>query len=704
MNRRCPHSNLLHHPLAAAGIVVLVALAVYGHTLSAPFVFDDDGIIADNPQIMVSGLTWQALTNLFEGPSARRPLAKLTFLLNYALHRLDVTGYRLVNLALHIVNALLVYYLTRLTLGMMHQNTRSTPLLACLLWLALPPHIQSVTYIVKRMNLLATVFYLLALICYIQGRIRLGMNAGKKKAAILFSGCALCGLVGLTARETIVALPAFLFLYEWYFFRNLDAAWLKKRFPWLLIIGILCGFLAVVCLGGHPLERIAETYRDKPFTPGQRLLTQPRVVIYFVSLLLYPHPDRLTLDYDFPLSLSLMDPLPTIAALAALAGLIVLAIAAAREHPLPSFAIFWFLGNLAIESSFIGLPLIFEHRTYLPSIFPVMAVVASAAAHIRPARTGVFVLTAAICLCGLWTWQRNGVWLTHIDLWRDSVKKAPGNARACHNLGLALERSGDYPQAIQWFRRSLDLAGRRLEKGSPAIAQINNSLGAALLETGAYQEAITSLRTALSVQTESFAAEGLDTAEIHNNLGVAYLRTGDVDLALSHARQALEMRISGAGADSMEAAESLNNLGLVYERQRDYNRAAACFQEALRVFRHKAGDEDNRTATAWNNLGMVALRQNDVPRALACFNQALAIRLRLLGPRHPSSAEIDYNLGLACLARGDAGLAATHFRQALTVFRDRFGDGHPATRTVLERLSGLEPAAGPESEETAHDD
>ncbi|MEW6078616.1 MAG: tetratricopeptide repeat protein, partial [Thermodesulfobacteriota bacterium] len=582
MNNHSPPSTLFHHPLTVAGIVALVALAIYGHTLSAPFVFDDDGIIVDNPQIMVTDITWQALTNLFEEPSARRPLAKLTFLLNYTVHRLDVTGYRLVNLALHIANALLVYYLTGLTLGRMHQRTQSTPLLACLLWLALPPHIQSVTYIVKRMNLLATMFYLLALICYIQGRIRQNETSGKGKRVLLFSGCALCGLVGLTARETIVTLPIFLFLYEWYFFQNREAAWLKKRFPWLIVIPILCGLLAVVCLGGHPLERIAETYRDKPFTPGQRLLTQPRVVIYFVSLLFYPHPDRLTVDYDFPLSLSLTDPFPTIAALTALAGLIVLAIAAAREHPLPSFAIFWFLGNLAIESSFIGLPLIFEHRTYLPSVFPVMAVVASAAGHLRPARAGAFVLTAAICLCGLWAWQRNGVWLTPIALWQDGVKKAPGNSRACHNLGLALERSGDYPQAIPWFRKSLDLAGRRLKKGSPAIAQINNSLGAALLETGAYQEAITCLRTALQIQTESFAAEGLDTAEIHNNLGVAYLRTGEVDLALSHARQALAMRISGAGADSMEAAESLNNLGLVYERQRDYNRAAACFQEALR--------------------------------------------------------------------------------------------------------------------------
>jgi hypothetical protein len=115
---------------------------------------------------------------------------------------------------------------------------------------------------------------------------------------------------------------------------------------------------------------LVEGYKIRDFTLGERLLTQSRVVLYYLSLLVYPHPSRLNLDYDFPVSHSLLDPPTTLISLLAIAALLVLSVWKARESRLLSFSILWYFGNLAIESSIFPLEMVYEHRLYLPSVGP----------------------------------------------------------------------------------------------------------------------------------------------------------------------------------------------------------------------------------------------------------------------------------------------------------------------------------------------
>jgi hypothetical protein len=91
--------------------------------------------------------------------------------------------------------------------------------------------------------------------------------------------------------------------------------------------------------------------------------------------MIFPHPSRLNVDYDFSISQSLIDPPSTLLCLLLIAGLIGLALYRAKKGLLLSFAILWFFGNLVIESSVIALDIIFEHRTYLPSMFVCFAAV-----------------------------------------------------------------------------------------------------------------------------------------------------------------------------------------------------------------------------------------------------------------------------------------------------------------------------------------
>ena len=120
----------------------------------------------------------------------------------------------------------------------------------------------------------------------------------------------------------------------------------------------------------------------------------------------------------------------------------------AKRERLLSFCILWFLGNLVIESSFIGLELVFEHRTYLPSMLAVLMVVAIIYRGIPSRWLGVMTLCAITVICGAWTFDRNRVWRDDVTLWNDCVLKSPGKPRTHLNLGRALAKKGHYDDAI----------------------------------------------------------------------------------------------------------------------------------------------------------------------------------------------------------------------------------------------------------------
>jgi hypothetical protein len=103
---------------------------------------------------------------------------------------------------------------------------------------------------------------------------------------------------------------------------------------------------------------------------SERVLTQFRIILYYVTLLLYPHPSRLNLDYDFPISKTILDPPTTLISMLIVAGLIGYSIWTAKKRPMISFCILWYFGNLVIESSIFPLEMVYEHRLYLPAVGP----------------------------------------------------------------------------------------------------------------------------------------------------------------------------------------------------------------------------------------------------------------------------------------------------------------------------------------------
>ena len=451
--------------------LALIVFLIYSNTFGSPFVFDDVQFIPDNRNIRITNLTFKDLTKAaFDGPSSYRPVAKISFALNYYFHRYNVFGFHLVNILIHITTGILLYLFVQMTLGLLSRRSGYTfynwiPFFTAMIWLVHPIQTQSVTYVIQRMNSMAALFYILSLLLY--GKARLTDNP--KKKGVLFAACIISGLLSFGSKEIAATLPFFLFLYEWYFFKDLNRDWLKRH---LLPIGgilLILLFVSFLYLGGNPFEKILADYKTYPFTLTERVLTEFRVVIYYISLLILPHPSRLNVDYDFSISHSLMDPPSTLLCLLLIAGLIGLALYRPKKGLLLSFAILWFLGNLVIESSVIALDIIFEHRTYLPSMFVCLLAVTLMFRYIKPKGLSIGILCAVTIIFSLWAYERNEVWRDDMTLWADCSKKSPNKARPHTNFGVALWQRGKTEEAMDHYSKALRI--------NPNYIDAHNNLG-----------------------------------------------------------------------------------------------------------------------------------------------------------------------------------------------------------------------------------
>ena len=541
--------------------LALFVFLIYSNTLQSPFVFDDSRTIHGNPNIRLTNLTFKEITRAgFDGPSIHRPFAKISFALNYYVHGYEVLGYHLVNMMIHLTTGILLYLFVKMTLGVLYRRSVITgfqwiPFFTALLWLVHPIQTQSVTYMVQRMNSMAAMFYVLSMLLY--GKARLRRN--HKKKWIFYAGCVISGLFALGSKENSATLPFFLFLYEWYFFQDLDRIWLKRRllpFTGILLLGISIAFLY---LGADPVDKILAEYKTYPFTLTERVLTEFRVVVYYISLLIGPHPSRLNLDYDFTISHSLFDPPTTLISLLFIAGMIGLSFFTAKKMRLLSFTILWFLGNLLIESSVIGLDIIFEHRNYLPSMFVILTAVLLIDRHIKPKWLGVGILCAVAILFSVWSYERNGVWHDDMTLWEDCAKKSPKKARPQTNLGVALYQRGNISEAMNRYYEALRL--------DPNYIDAHNNLGIVLRRQGKLEEAMDHFSAVLRKDP--------GYREAHNNLANTLSSLGRLEEAINHYTKAI-------GIDPNDAIAHYN-LANTFGKLGKYKKARENYEAALRI-------------------------------------------------------------------------------------------------------------------------
>ena len=654
-------------PIFHLSLIIALGLLAYSNTFRSPFFFDDTTNIFWNPII-------KDLDNFFFSTEAyrynpRRFVGYLSFALNYHFGGSNVIGYHAVNLAIHILNAIFVYFLVALTFetpffasannhtqedlhGLKDTGVLLLPrpiaFFSGLFFVAHPLATQSVTYIVQRYTSLAALFFLLSLLCYIKGRLltqqrisdaTLKKRTGFANPLILFVLSLLSAILAMKTKEIAFTLPLVIVLYEISFFK----APLKKKLAFLLpmLVTLAIVPLSILKTNRSLAEIIAQinavTRVDTDLPRWDYLVTQMRAVTTYIRLIFLPINQNL--DYDYQIYHSLFAP-PVLASFFFLAGLLLTAIylfrrSHSKNHSLRviSFGIFWFFITLAVESSIIPIvDVIFEHRTYLPSTGALIAITTAFFLIIQKTkpslltsqRAFIVFLLLAMVLAGT-TYARNKVWQNDITLWEDVTEKSPNKERAHNNLGIAYQAARQTEKAIAQFERVLQL--------NPENAEAHNNLGIAYNSQGLENKAIEYFQTTLRLHPENAMA--------HNNLGSVYEAQGHLSKAIEHYQHAVRLK--------PDFVMGHNNLGNAYFSQGMTEKAIAEFQTALKL----KPDE----AEVLYNLGVAYLSKGMFHEAIICLQNALTIK--------PIYSEAHNNIGVAYGSQGDLDRAIKHFQTAV---------------------------------------
>lgn len=453
-------------------VLAIIIFSIYSNTLDSSWHFDDDINITDNPNLHLRELSWNNIKRtLFSGradPSALyRPVSCLTFALNYYFGELDVLGYHLVNIFVHFLASVFLFLFIYHTLHLpsvrkrYEDNAYPIALLATLLWAINPVQTQAITYLVQRMASLAGMFYIMSMYFYLKARTY--VKGGRK--LLLFTLSFVLFLMALGSKENAVMLPLALLLYEIFLLQKITRENLRKNLRIFFIVtgAILILGLSFIYSRGGNIFSFLEEYEMRPFTLGQRLLTEPRILIFYISLLLYPMPHRLNISHSIQISTSLLEPITTLLSILLIVGAIVYAICIARKRPLLTFCILFFFLNHLIESTVFSLELIFEHRNYIPSMLFFLPV-AIGFCHLLKRYTmkrtmkSIILVFIILLLIGLGhsTFVRNFIWKNDKSLWMDAIDKSPDISRPHHNLGKYYQDIGDYDNAILEYEKALE--------------------------------------------------------------------------------------------------------------------------------------------------------------------------------------------------------------------------------------------------------
>ena len=281
-------------------LLILLGCIIYSNTFSCSFHFDDIKSITENPSIK----NISALKDIWDFWPTRF-LTYISLALNYHFHKLNVFGYHLVNLLIHLCSGILVWWLALLTFTTpllkekkLKQNARLAAFFTALIFVTHPLGTQGVTYIVQRAVSLASLFYLLSLCLYIKSRQK------SLKGAWYYLGSLLAAVLAMFTKEMTITLPFMILLYENYFLK-------EKKMPWKTLAPFLAALIIIPMtmvltkeVNFAQMHRVIEV-SSVNISPGQYLLTQFRVFLTYVRLLFVPINQNL--DYDYSLAKSLFE-------------------------------------------------------------------------------------------------------------------------------------------------------------------------------------------------------------------------------------------------------------------------------------------------------------------------------------------------------------------------------------------------------------
>jgi Flp pilus assembly protein TadD len=633
---------------ALLAIAVAVTLA-YSTSFWHPFIFDDFGAIARNPSIRDLRSLRLVVAPPRESPVAGRPLVNLSFAINYAIGGLDVRGYHIGNLTLHLLCAFLIFGLVRRTLerpalnASVGRRSWGIALAVALVWSVHPLASEVVDYLTQRTESMMAVCYLATL--YASLRALDATRRGRwPVAAVVACAC------GMACKESMVTAPLMVALYDRIFvFDSMAEAW---RSRWRLYAALAATWLILAVLMASSPRTSSAGFASAPTSVSIYLLNQFVMVTRYLRLAVWPQ--SLVLYYGWPRPLTIAEVWPYALLLA---SLVAVAVVVSIRRPRFGFLVTWVIVTLAPSSSVvpIGSEVGAERRMYLPLIALVtMAVIGwvvlwdrldgpspSGRSLLGRRRMAVSIVTLGFVTAGLGaaTFARTAEYASGLTIARTILARWPSPA-AEYLVGTELATAGRHDEAISHLRSAV--------AGTPP-ARYN--LGSELFATGRYDESIAELRTFVHDEP------GLDsTLAARLLIGRALEATGRRPEAITQFREVVAASPGDADAQGLLAVALVSG---------------QAFNEAIGHYRAflAARPADGR---GWTGLGISLAATGQTREAIAAFRQAAAL--------DPHNGHFQVNLAGALLDHGDIEDAVVQAQRAVALARD-----DPAADEVLGR-------------------
>lgn len=460
----------------AAILVAALLASIYWNGLHGGFFFDDEPNILQPEGLRLERISTDAIRDALDtglsGPSGR-PVSVLSFALNHYFSGFDPFAFKATNLAIHAANGFLVFFLA---LTLVRQASRGTaghgPTLAsgalALVWLLHPIQATTVLYVVQRMTSLSAFFLFAAMLAHVRAREQ-GSRAG---AAGLVLAWGILWPLSFLSKETGALFPLFVLAYELILRRSARGG--LDRFARILAAVAIIGAGAAAAYALSPAGRwLWAGYDFRPFSLAERLLTEGRVLWFYLGLILFPRLEDLGLYHDdIAISTGLFAPWTTLPALAGLAGLTGIAWWARRRAPLLSFGIAWFLIGHALESTVLPLEIAHEHRNYVPLfgvLLPAAWALTRAVEQPGPRRTlGIALLLAALAYPAFITALRSHQFGSEGRRTQIEAQHHPDSARTHYEAGRAMaqtEASADPNSPAHFIARTHFEKAGKLDPG-----------------------------------------------------------------------------------------------------------------------------------------------------------------------------------------------------------------------------------------------
>ena len=573
-------------------LIIILGFAVYGNTLNGEFVWDDEYIIENNIYLTDWSYIPKIFTeNIIAGSGRKslfyRPVQMLTYVLDYSLWKLNVQGYHLTNIVLHVLAALSVYFLLNVIFG----NNRLS-LLTGILFIIHPIHTEVVAYISGRADSLALLFMMLCFLFYIK---RFGSKNINTYILMVLSYMA-----ALLSRENSLILPAIILVYHYSF---------KKK----IAVNEFCSIVGLAFIYILLRMTVFKTLLvdDTPSitTLSQRLPGFFAAISQYVRLLFLPF----DLHMEYGHQLFHWGDIKAILGVAICVSSVVFVLKRREKDKIVFFSIAWFFISLLPVSNLYPInAYMSEHWLYLPSVgfFLIAAKSIDSLCGIKNLKMVIIIFASGLVIFYSYlTVRQNVYWGEKMVLYEWTLKCAPDSSRAHNNLGSVYVAENREKEAITLYKKAVEI--------NPENVEAYNNLGVVYASANRAEEAIELYKKAIDINPSY--------ADAHYNFGVVYAITNETEKAITAYKEAIKIHPG--------YIEAYFHLGVACDVMNRKEEAVVLFQKAIEL--------NPDYVDAHNNLGVLYGKMGRKQEALSAYKKAIEI--------NPDFVQAYLNLSVAYL-------------------------------------------------------